>query len=80
MTPRKEGQYISASCGIDWHNLSIASLTVGQQYYTGETCRRMWYDGPDPTGHMLKGTSEGSRLELVVSLNFRIISAVTTLL
>ncbi|GJW51968.1 AP-5 complex subunit beta-1 like protein [Tanacetum coccineum] len=34
----------SALCGIDLHNLSIASLTVGQQYYTGGTCRRMWYD------------------------------------
>ncbi|GJX58759.1 hypothetical protein Tco_0290149 [Tanacetum coccineum] len=39
--------------------LSIASSTIGQQYYTGGTCRRMWYDGPDLTGHMPKGTSEG---------------------
>ncbi|GJR90625.1 CENP-B homolog protein 2-like protein [Tanacetum coccineum] len=44
-------------------DLSIASLTIGQQYYTGGTCRRMWYDGPDPTVHMLKGTSEGRAAE-----------------
>nr|GEX82288.1 PRA1 family protein E [Tanacetum cinerariifolium] len=34
-------------------------MIVGQQYYTEGTCERKWYDGPDPTRHMLKGTSEG---------------------
>nr|GEX14598.1 retrovirus-related Pol polyprotein from transposon TNT 1-94 [Tanacetum cinerariifolium] len=50
-----EGRYSSPLCGINSHNLSIASLTVGQQYYTGRTCWRMWYDGPDPTRYIPNG-------------------------
>nr|GEW16966.1 hypothetical protein [Tanacetum cinerariifolium] len=54
-----EGRDLSVSCGV---NSTIASLTVGQQYYTRGTCRCMWYDVPDSTRNMPKGTSEGMKV------------------